>query len=424
MEMPFAWLAAVIVVAQPIVLLVGSGCYTEPLFAACLVWGLVFWLEERFIPSALLLGWTALTRLEGILMLPLFAAMFAIRKRWVPILLLWLPFAVWAGLSAIFSGDLLWIKNSVPYRIHQYGDLISYPGHYGRELIKLMGPPLFAAALIGAVSLWRYWGGAWWVIAGAFYFLIQEAAFTFAYGSAGYTRFLVGASPVFSVMALAGIVELLGWRCKQRSVAVAAGVGWVALLGIGLIFIPDHRTAALLASVCFLIGMSLVILLPRIFKGRYKEVWDNHRAWHRGAKLAAIPALTGLFLVFSILPYAAAVARPLGRQPLDRSCRELAKLAQKEITASGVRPRFCSSLYRFYEGMEVNPFDLRQATPYFNTTNVLAAEPGTLILWDGFFGGKLYHVPLEVLEDRNAFELVGKAKHRDGSPDLRLYRKR
>ena len=455
LNMPLPSLAAVIMIAQPIVLRVGTGAYTEPVFAACLVWGLVFWMEKRFFLSAFLFGWLALTRLEGILMLPLFIILLAHscsrcllrapspelwsvgdrsgcegrtiasateRRAFLPILILFLPLLLWAGLSALLSGNPFWLAHAVPYRLHQYGELGGYPGYYMRQLIELLGPVLFSLAIIGGISLWHYSKGWAWVITAIYYYLIQEMSFTFAYGSAGYARFLVGISPILSIMALAGLVEITGLcqRC-QRLRRHAPQLGFILIVAIAIYIAPGFRRRALASAAVFIAGTSIVLLITKSKGVNALDANDNSRSKMKDVKLS-LSSVAYLILVLSIFTYTALRARPVSMQPLDRSCQDLAKVARKELRKATWRPGLCSSLYQFYERVGVNPFDPSQAPPYFDKNNIQAAENGILILWDDFFGTNLYHVSPEIFQDVRRFELIAVSRHVNG-PELRLYRK-
>ena len=444
LNMPLPSLAAVIMIAQPIVLRVGTGAYTEPVFAACLVWGLVFWMEKRFSLSAFLFGWLALTRLEGILMLPLFIILLAHsfsrcllrrsgcegrtiasateRRAFLPILILFLPLLLWAGLAALLSGNPFWLAHAVPYWLHQYGELGGYPGYYMRELIELLGPVLFSLAIIGGISLWHYSKGWAWVITAIYYYLIQEMSFTFAYGSAGYARFLVGISPILSVMALAGLVEIIGMcrRC-ERLRRRALQLGFILIVAIAIYIAPGFRRRALASAAGFIAGTSIILLITKSRGANASDSNDNSRTKMKDAKLSLSP-VAYFILVLSIFTYTALRARPVSMQPLDRSCQDLAKVARKELRKAAWRPRLCSSLYQFYERVGVNPFNPSQALSYFDRNNIQAAENGILILWDNFFGTNLYHVSPEIFQDVRRFELIAVSRHVNG-PELRLYRK-
>jgi hypothetical protein len=455
LNMPLPSLAAVIMIAQPIVLRVGTGAYTEPVFAACLVWGLVFWMEKRFFLSAFLFGWLALTRLEGTLMLPLFIILLAHscsrcllrapspelwsvgdrsgcegrtiasateRRVFLPILILFLPLLLWAGLAALFSGNPFWLAHAVPYRLQQYGELGGYPGYYMRELIELLGPVLFSLAIIGGISLLHYSKGWAWVITAIYYYLIQEMSFTFAYGSAGYARFLAGMSPILSVMALAGLVEIIGMcqRC-QRLRRRALQLGFILIVAIAIYIAPGFRKRALASAAGFIVGTSIVLLIPMSKGANASDANDNSRSKMKDAEIS-LSSVAYLILILSIFTYTALRARPVRMQPLDRSCQDLAKVARKKLQKATWRPRLCSSLYQFYERVGVNPFDPSQAPSYFDKNNIQAAENGILILWDDFFGTNLYHVSPEIFQDVRRFELIAVSRHVN-RPELRLYRK-
>jgi hypothetical protein len=422
LNIPLPSLAALIMIAQPIVLRVGTGAYTEPVFAACLVWGLVFWMEKRFFLSAFLFGWLALTRLEGIFMLPLFIILLAHRRAFLPILILFLPLLLWAGLAALLSGNPFWLANAFPYRLHQYGELGGYPGYYMRELIELLGPVLFSLAIIGGISLLHCSKGWAWVIIAIYYYLIQEMSFTFAYGSAGYARFLVAISPILSVMALAGLMEIIGMcqRC-QRLRRRALQLGFILIVAIAIYIAPGFRRRALASATGFFVGTSIVLLIPISRGANASDANNNSHSKMQDAKLS-LSSVAYLILILSIFTYTALRARPVSMQPLDRSCQDLAKVARKKLRKATWRPRLCSSLYQFYERVGVNPFNPSQALSYFDKNNIQTAENGILILWDDFFGTNLYHVSPEIFQDVHRFELIAVSRHVNG-PELRLYRK-
>ncbi|MBI1290445.1 hypothetical protein GC173_04285 [bacterium] len=416
--LPYAWLSPLILLSMPSVLKVGAGAYTEPVFALALIWGLALLLDRRYWAAALCLGWLPITRLEGALLLPPLALFFLARKAWWQWLPMGIPMLAWMGSTWMFSGDPLWVVHSVPYRVNQYGDQLHGDwGHYARLMTELMGPPLLAALLIGVFVLLRRRDGLPLIAAAGVYYLVQELAFYFAYGSAGYLRFLVGGAPVFAVMAHAGLLFATGHFSAERQTIRLAQFFFLCLILISAAWFPGRPISiAILCAVAWL----AVLVADAIRDEKSSPQWLV--AWL--PRLLPPTKRVSVFLLLSFVLLPAKLARPQNRTSLNESTIAAAEFA-RPLLESNPSPYIASTIFEFPERLGYNAFDRERAAGSFTEGDVLHTPPGALLFWDSHFGPNLWHIGSDWWSGKTIeFELLHTIPAHKGGPEVRLYRRR
>jgi hypothetical protein len=418
LRLQFAWLTPIIICVTPTVLLTGAGAYTEPVFAAALAWGSALFLEKRYAAAALCLGWLPITRLEGALLLPPMALFFILRGAWLPMLLMGLPMAAWIGITALLSGDIMWVRNSVPYRVNQYGESVRGEwGHFARLMTELMTPPLLGALVVGTHFLARRRDGLPLVTMGLVYYLIQELAYYFAYGSAGYRRFLVGAIPIFALAAHTGLLAAAGYLSRDRqTVRLSQYTLAFSIILAASWFEYRPVTLVMWCSVALIV----VLAADQLRHKEQLQQWIRCRLpW-----LGSSQNLIGILLLLSFLPIPSRLARPQEDLPFDGSIRRAAAVAAPIIEAKP-DTYIVSTVFQFNERVGNNPFDRRVAAGSFTEGDILAAPGGSLIFWDSYFGPNLWHIHPDWWEARaESYELLFLREGRHNRPEVRLYRKR
>jgi hypothetical protein len=412
LAMPHAWLAPLLFCGMPTVLQIGSGAYTEPVFAAALAWGLVLLQDRRFIPAALCLGWLPITRLEGALLIPPVALLFLLQRRWLPLCLLAIPTALWVLTTALLSGDLLWVIHSVPYRVEQYGSEVRGDlGYFALEALAMMGPVVCALMLIGVFFLKRRSDGLPWVLAGVIYFVVQELAYYFAYGSAGYQRFLVGIAPCFALAAHVGLVFCAGLLNADRLAMRLAH--YVFALLIALFSWKIMHAAPLFALGYGLMAVGVV----------YAVDWLVNSPRGRVCAISSIPGplLVGGLLLVVVLAYPIPFTRPAPETSQDLLARRAARYVRENIAPD---VPFSSTLFHVSELVGRNPFDPKQHFPSPMVGFLHDAPVGTMVFWDTYFGTRLFDTPLDYWDHESSYwELLWA---RDASPtnaEMRIYRR-
>jgi hypothetical protein len=117
------------------------GGNTEPLFSMILVIATWFWVKEKFLFFAFLIGLLLFSRSEGQLTVLLAFSLLMYVKQWKAVLFLALPFLVFAVIGWFVFDDFLWYFNRSPYQMNNaiYGVgtydhyLLSYKNFIGNH---------------------------------------------------------------------------------------------------------------------------------------------------------------------------------------------------------------------------------------------------------------------------------------------------
>jgi len=415
--LPYPWLSPLIVCSLPAMLRIGAGAYTEPVFALALAWGLTFLIDRRFVAAALCLGWLAITRLEGALLLPPLALFFLAKRAWWQWLLLGVPMLAWLLITFVLSGDPLWVVHSVPYRVNQYGEGSGGPwGHFAKLMTELMAPPLLAAVVLGFFVLQRKRDGLPWIVAGGLYYLVQELAFVFAYGSAGYLRFLVGAGPVYALMAHAGLLMATGHLSTDRQAVRLAQHAYLVVLLVSAAWFPGRvGSIALLCAVSW----CAVMLAHAV-----REGCISPKLLAPLPSFCTRPRLVAMCLLLTIVPMPAKLLRPQNETHLNESAREAAEWV-RPLLAENPTPYLASTIFEFPEHLGYNAFDRERMAGSFTEGDLLRTPPGAIVFWDGFFGPNLWYISSDWWSGKTIeFELLHTIPGSKHGPEVRIYRRR
>jgi len=395
----YAWLAIPLAFAQPVYFLLAQTTLTETPLAFYLIVA-VYLAQRRHWSIALgILSIAFITRHEAVIFAPVFA-WFAYRDQQPIRKILWLAFAPVALNTAcwLFDQPIPILKYFEPQPTQQYG-------HGGwltffQRTLHAWGPAMTVLAMIGTPRLLRDKADAGRLIAVAAlaYFFAQVIVFRFGlFASGGYSRFLIGISPLVAIAAVAGVGQLLSTRRTTWTRVGLAVSGCMLLLWLALerqlvlqggqdIEMPviHYAVWAVRISSWSLAGLALVMGLLS---------WLNR--WPTVAR-ALVPA--GVVVIMGLTVYG--LHRPL--QPtadarlVDEMLIEIERLelAEREIVSA-------------------HPFiDLRtgRALPAQRSTTIgliEAAPIGSLIAWERqFAGGEDHGVDLEWLTLSPSFKQV------------------
>lgn len=385
-----AWLAALFVFFQPIVLTLSFGGLAEPV--AALVLGLVLWAwyGGHRTRAVLLAGLLPLARIEtGALTLLVLAAGWR-SVGWKARIGAILPVLVWNGLGALLSGDLLHALGGGGTRpLSSLGPL-----HYLRYANVIVGPVVLFFVLWGLVA----WGfpaprrepgergtgfpalaTALWVLHLGLLSLLAWEALPFG-RSIGFLRHLAASSPALALTAL--------WGFRDWS---ASGAGRPRLPRVLLVLLWTGLVAWLLSGE--LIGHSFA------GPGRVPMRWIVTAAlgglgllalWRPLPGKRAVAPAVGLFTVL----WALVAVRPIDLDPERQAVQRVVEYL--ELGGNGDAVVYTNHpWFVFLSGRD--RYDLRR-TPHLTRDALARAPAGSFVFWENHYGPRLWgDVPLDEL---------------------------
>ncbi len=215
----FACLVALFALFQPYFVLESFAVMTEVPFALCLGLGLIFWLKKRPLAAAIVLSLLPLFRLEGFVLLPVFAFFFlflreapGLRRKALCLVSLGLGTAVWVALGWYEFGDPFFL-----YTKNLYGDaplgLYGSGGPHWQFLafMECAGPVIFALTFVGTVRLLRTRRPLLPVLFLSFLIFHVTLYYFGLWGTMWMPRYFVAILPVTAVLAAAGLEGVARW---------------------------------------------------------------------------------------------------------------------------------------------------------------------------------------------------------------------
>jgi hypothetical protein len=109
--------AALLLLAQPVTATVAYSALPETVFSFVLACALYLRATNRSRAAAFVVSLLPLARLEGLVVVLIWAGWLLLRRRYRLIPVLGVGFAVWAIAGAIVSGDVVWIVHANPYGV-------------------------------------------------------------------------------------------------------------------------------------------------------------------------------------------------------------------------------------------------------------------------------------------------------------------
>lgn len=124
MDMRRPWLVGFIICTMPELLHLTLSGLTEPLFAACLALGTLWFFEEKNMQAALLLSFLPFVRSEGLIVLGVIGVYMLLSGKWRLVPLLATGHIVYGLAGWPVFGSPLWVFSKIPYA--------TLNGHYGK----------------------------------------------------------------------------------------------------------------------------------------------------------------------------------------------------------------------------------------------------------------------------------------------------
>ncbi len=242
---PGAFYIVVFTAFAPIYFQLMTACLTEILFSLVLVVSVWLFLKNRLIFAAIVLSFLPFVRTESIVILPIFAVAFLLKRKWLPVLLLATGTIFYSVVGYFVFDDFFWIVNRFPY---PKGESVYGSGSLFHFIIKsnyIFGIPFIVLLLTGLYS----WGLEIFkkfdlkntslilfvVIAGSW--LTYFAAHSFVWwrgmgGSLGLIRVIGAVIPLAALTALKG-VQFIFEKIQNRKIAI----GVIVFLSVAQVFL-------------------------------------------------------------------------------------------------------------------------------------------------------------------------------------------
>lgn len=215
----------------PIYFLLMTTCLTEVLFSFMLVASVYYFIQNRFILSAIILSFIPFVRNEGLILFPVFALAFILKRSYFSILFLSTGAVFYSIIGYFVFDDLFWIINRFPHsmedNIYGSGELL----HFVKNSNFIFGVPLVIVIVIG-LGYWIFEVGRklnfrdenfilLLLIAGSWLAYFSAHSFVWWQGlsSLGLIRVIGGVIPLAALTGTKGI-QLIYEKTKSKTIAV------------------------------------------------------------------------------------------------------------------------------------------------------------------------------------------------------------
>lgn len=223
LEIDRSWLVVFLIVTAPMTGYQSLSGLTEPMFACWMMLGIYWLIKENFSIALLWLSFLPFVRSEGLIIFCVLVLYLLIKQKWYLLPLLSIGHIIYGIVGHFYYGDFLWIFNKMSYATLD-GAYGSGPfWHFADKMHTVIGdfqPALLLIGLAsGLVALIQYWRGKTifskeklWLVYGiaVAYFLAHSIFWHFGiFNSFGLLRVMIGVVPLFALIMVEGINELI-----------------------------------------------------------------------------------------------------------------------------------------------------------------------------------------------------------------------
>jgi hypothetical protein len=230
-----SWAVIILVVFTPVYFILMFTSLTEITFSFCLVLAIYLFFKEKYIWSAVVLSFLPLVRTEGIVILPLFVAAYALKKRLIAVPFLSVGFFAISFLGRSYYSGFWWLVTDMPYKgsakdIYGSGSLF----HFLIRNHEILGTILGILFLIGMLVLILKWirtdrfktGDHFYfllLITGSF--VVYYAAHSYVWWkgmgiSLGLIRVIGAVTPLAALTAMAGIDAMSSYKKRKGKIII------------------------------------------------------------------------------------------------------------------------------------------------------------------------------------------------------------
>lgn len=235
--------AIILTAFSPVYFFLMITCFPEVLFSLFAVVAVYLFIKNKFYYSAIVLSFIPFIRFEGIVLLPVFAFAYLLKREYWPILFLSIGTVFYTFIGFFAFGDWLWIMHKFPLDQSINGD--GGLSHYIMNSNFIFGVPFLVLLVLGLI----YWliqiirnfsvkdenfvlfiliSGSWLV-----YFVAQSYVWwDGATGSLGLTRGIGAVIPLAALTSVKGI-QLISEKVKDKRMVT----GIISMFVVAQVFI-------------------------------------------------------------------------------------------------------------------------------------------------------------------------------------------
>lgn len=289
-------LSLLLVLFTPIYFILLFTTLTEVSFSFFLALAILLFFKQKYLLSAVAVSFLPLVRTEGIVLFPLFAVAYSLKKQWLALPLLTVGFWLISLLGYRFYDDFWWLITKIPYSgdakdIYGSGSLFRFVN----DTRGILGYPLGILSVVGLLASLVHWGkNDKYKFSGTFYFLLLVpgsyivflSAHSFVWwqgmgNSLGLIRVMGSVAPLAALTALPGlnlITDLLNKKNKVAAKIIVGGIlFWVFMLGIN-----THRSNFKLSEQQQLIKQSVSFIKTNNFAKHKLYYFDPFAVFELG----------------------------------------------------------------------------------------------------------------------------------------------
>jgi hypothetical protein len=391
----FAMVGALLLATQPLWVDLSFRSYSEIFTALCVVTFLILYRKEKYLLSALLLGYVYTIRQEIALLILVFAVIFIMRKQYLYAAMLFVFPIVYNLLGFIKTGDIMFVlteMKSVAGLNYKSQGLL----HYFKVYIFIVGPICLSLFLLGffgflndTSKLKEYFKKylEFYVIFISI-FIIQMLTMVSDGPNPGNWRYLLHISPICAFFAAVGLNNLSLSRFKSSNYMIT---GVLAVLVLA--FLSKATDGFLLlekAEYTKLIFVGLFFLLSVL-------LWNESKKKYLGTLGAALVILAALHLYF---------VEPKKLSNENISVKQAAEFLDSLPEAKGKEKLTNHTFIMFYSSQYKEEQDMFKK---LDLKNLNEAPSGSIIIWESHYGYRpefKNDVKLDELQDTAKYKLL------------------
>lgn len=391
----FAFIGALLLATQPLYVDLSFRSYSEIFTALCIVTFLILYKREKFLFSALLLGYVYTIRQEIALLILVFAVIFALRKQYLFAATLFIFPVLYNLLGFIKTGDIMFVlteMQSVAGLNYKSQGLL----HYFKVYIFIVGPvclSLFLPGFFGFLNdtskikeyLKKY---AEFYIIFVSIFVIQMLTMVSDGPNPGNWRYLLHISPICAFFAAVGLNNLSLKKFRSTNYIITGVFAMLVLL-----FLSKATDGFILlekAEYFKIIFVALFFILS-------VALWNESRTKYMSSLGIALVILAAVHLYF---------VEPKKLSPENISVKETAEFLDNITEAKGKEKLTNHTFIMFYSSQYKEDQKLFKK---LDLKNLNEAPKGSYIIWESHYGYRpefKNDVQLDVLRDTVKYKFI------------------
>jgi hypothetical protein len=227
LNLEYGWIALVFCFASPIYFMMILSGLTEILFALAIICSLYFFLKKKFIAGTIILSFSFFIRPESVAIVPWFMIYMLINRQYIPIPFILTASVIYSLIGYFHFNDILWVINHKPYSntgTYGSGSLFNFILNYKTIMGSLGYILLIGGSIIILIRLLKCKLDSLSVYTKWTLLIIMPIISVYAVhsilwwkglqGSAGLLRVMATIIPLYALIALFALNELLKYSVK------------------------------------------------------------------------------------------------------------------------------------------------------------------------------------------------------------------